>query len=108
MPIIYDFDNRYKEIIKSIVSSNNVTFIFIWDDLERNLPLLNNFEVKNLENENGYLINSTQLNKSKYQESFDNKIAEINKFLRSKAIDSFYVNTKDNSFFKIIEFFNNV
>ena len=51
MPIIYDFDDRYKEIIKSIVSSNNITFIFIWDDLERNLPALNNFEVKNIEND---------------------------------------------------------
>ncbi len=107
MPIFHDFDNKYKEIIKNLISSNKVTFIFIWDDLERKLPVLNNFEVKNIDNEHGYLINSTQLNKSKYQDIFDQKIAEINKFFRSKAIDHFYVNTKDNSFYKIVEFFSN-
>lgn len=105
LPILYDFDEKYKVIIKTLAVQNNITFIFIWDDLENELPKLKNFEVTNINNPSGYIINSTQINKKKYHNIFEQKINEINEFLSSKNIDFFYINTKENSFLKLIEFF---
>ncbi|MBT4922605.1 MAG: DUF58 domain-containing protein [Rickettsiales bacterium] len=105
LPIMYDFDDRYREVIKKLAISNQLNFIFVWDDLERNLPYLNNLEVRNINDPTGYLVTSNRISRQKYQEIFDSKKEEIDEFLTKNQVNSFYINTKDNTLLQMAKYF---
>ncbi|MBT4989082.1 MAG: DUF58 domain-containing protein [Rickettsiales bacterium] len=105
LPILYDFDDKYRDTIKRIITCNQLTFIFVWDNLERKLPYLNNLEVRNIDNKAGFLVKSNNISRYKYQSIFNKKKKEIDEFLAIHRIDSIYINTADNSFLRLLEYF---
>lgn len=105
LPIMYDFNDDYKDLIRRLNVQNQLSFIFVWDDLECNLPYLNNLEVRNSSNATGYLVSSNRLSKNKYRDIFTRKKQEIDEFLARNNINHLYLNTKDQTLKSLLEYF---
>ena len=103
LPILYDFNDEYKTIIKQLAKNNQLNIIFVWDDLESNLPSLQDFEISNIKNR-GFLLNTADIKSKKYSEFFKNKFYEIDTFLNLNQIKHLFLNTKDDAFINLLSF----
>ena len=95
VPLIYNFNYEFENYIKALNIKNNLSFIFLWDDIESNLPLINNVEIENNLKET-FIIDNNKSTSKNYHNFFLSKKQRLNQFCQNHNIDCFFINTNDD------------